>query len=212
MKITLPLTFDIDVALWADEYGITGTEAEADAVKVITRAATEKALSDIITQQWPMMAGHAVIVGTPETLLSAAQWTTETAAAAVRAMEPAQRDRLSDALRDLDESATSDTIIDSVRASVAAQDYPQDEPYPVAVLFTTMEFDNGHFVHGDYGTVVFLDGNKDENVEFNLMSEFTDLYGTVGGDAGVLVDLRAGTIEFDDYISNLTYKLPTERA
>jgi hypothetical protein len=64
-----------------------------------------------------------------------------------------------------------------------------------------MEWDNGHFLTGGDATVYFANGDSVSlDVDGSCVDALlTDMYGARGSMAALGVDLRAGTLAFDDY-------------
>jgi hypothetical protein len=60
-RITVPLRFDVDLAAWAADYGITEAEAHTDLVGQIRSAAGDGSLAQLVTNRWPMMRDGAVV-------------------------------------------------------------------------------------------------------------------------------------------------------
>lgn len=120
-------------------------------------------------------------------------------AAWVSGLDSGLRDRLSDALRHEETAQRYREIVGTVR-EVLAREQP-DRP-AVAVVFTTMEWDNGFFLTAT-GRVLFADGSTDD-VEFDDIDEvFTDEFGVVGSSFGLGVHVRTGEVDTDDYVDNL---------
>jgi hypothetical protein len=68
-----------------------------------------------------------------------------------------------------------------------------------------MEWDNGHFLTGTTATVYFANGDH-VPVDFDgsgVDELLTAMYGARGAAAALGVDLRDGTLEFDDYADNV---------
>jgi hypothetical protein len=114
-------------------------------------------------------------------------------------LDSGQRDRLADALRHATTAQRYQEIVDTVREVLARE---EPERPAVAVVFTTMDWDNGYFLTAT-GRVLFADGSVDE-VEFDDIDEvFTDEIGVVGSSFGLGVDVRTGEVDTDDYADNL---------
>lgn len=80
MKFTVPITFDIDPAEWADDYDLPNAEAaESDILGALTRAAEPGALDVEIVRNWPMMRDAATVtIGAPTRLMDGSeQWPQE---------------------------------------------------------------------------------------------------------------------------------------
>ncbi len=76
---------------------------------------------------------------------------------------------------------------------------------PRWVIFHTMEWDNGSFLTSSDATVYFPNGDN-APVDFHgcgVDDLLTDMYGARGSMAALGVDLRDGTLEFDDYADNV---------
>lgn len=118
-------------------------------------------------------------------------------------LDSGQRDRLADALRHAVTAQRYRDMLDIVR-EVLAREEP-DRP-AVAVVFTTMEWDNGYFLTAT-GRVLF-DGGSVDDVEFDDIDElFTDEIGVVWSSFGLGVDVRTGEVDTDDYVDNLFEQL-----
>lgn len=119
-------------------------------------------------------------------------------AAGIATLDDAARDRLRDALRDYASAEADRLIIATIRETLARE---APEQTPVGVLFTTMEYDNGHFLT-PYAEVLFDDGSV-EQIDFpEIDRALTDEYGARGANFTVAVDLRPGAltkIDGDDY-------------
>jgi hypothetical protein len=75
----------------------------------------------------------------------------------------------------------------------------------LAVIFHTMECDNGHFLTGTTAAVYFANGDH-VPVDFHgsgVDELLTAMYGARGATAALGLDLRDGTLEFDDYADNV---------
>lgn len=124
-------------------------------------------------------------------------WTnTDSIRAFVSTLDTSQRHSLSTALRDADSAENVSTLLALVRKHLAEN--PSDGE-PIGVRFHTMDYDNGNFLT-DFATVLYADGDVDDTAEFGaLVSEaLTDEYGCVGSQATLAVDLRTGTLDFED--------------
>ncbi len=121
-------------------------------------------------------------------------------AVADRIVESGLTESVRTALREHSDRDADATILAGVREIVAAQKIDG----VVGVYFPSDEWDNGHFI-STIGTLVFDTGSTDEGAldVHHLNDDFTEAFGTCGASAGVLVDLRAGTVTFDDYGDNL---------
>lgn len=118
-------------------------------------------------------------------------------------LDSCQRDRLADALRRAATAQRYHDIVHTVR-EVLAREEP-DRP-ALAVVFTTMEWDNGYFLTAT-GRVLFADGSVDD-VEFDHLDEvFTDEFGVVGSSFGLGVVVRTGEVHTDDYVDHLYERL-----
>lgn len=114
-----------------------------------------------------------------------------------------RRDRLADALRHAATAQRHGYVVDTVREVLAREEPGRPA---VAVVFTTMEWDNGYFLTGT-GRVLFADGSADD-VEFDDIDEvFTDEIGVVGSSFGLGVDVRTGEVVTDDYVDNVYEQL-----
>ena len=209
MKIVLPVTFDIDPAVWATDYGLTAAEAPADILDVLTRAAAGD-LADAIVAGWRMMADHTITVGEPGTVLTALAGDEGIdLAAEVARLDSAERDRLARTLRDLDSEQARAAILARVR-EVIALEFPEadDLPAPVGVVFTPAEYDDGFYLT-DEGTVYLADGTS-VPVNFpDLDSDlFTDEFGRSHDRFSLTVDLRTGTIDTHDHIAGADHFTP----
>ena len=125
MKFTLPLTFDIDLAAWADEYDhATTAEAAQDIIEVLTRVAVaDGTLAAVIVAQWPMMRDAATVtVGLPGTVLTAIDWSDPAAVVEIDnlAASPATSYPLETALRRHDERVTNVALVRLVQATIDA--------------------------------------------------------------------------------------------
>ncbi len=118
----------------------------------------------------------------------------QTIAASISAMPSSARDQLARVLRDAESADNATSILDSIRETLAEQ-HPGKTA--VGVLFVTMNWDNGDYLHED-GTVVFDDGTT-ENVDFAIADELTDEYGCVHAGYTLAVDLRTNELDADDY-------------
>jgi hypothetical protein len=135
----------------------------------------------------------------PAGLLSSVTWTAKLAAAEVAALDETSRSLLADALRAVQDTNQNELILEKVRARIAGR-YPFVDVR--AVLFTSVEWDNGFFLDST-GTVFFADGSSETGVTFECDSELTNAYGIVGAGSALAINIRTGETSFDDYSDNV---------
>lgn len=127
----------------------------------------------------------------------------ETYAAEIVKLTSAQRKIVSDALRQADAAESDLNLIALVRADLR-KTFGKRAKEATAVVFHTMEYDNGHFIN-DFGTVYFSDGTKDDLELGEDGNPLLNVGGACGSDAALGVDLRTGKVEFHAY-SHTVYK------
>ncbi len=123
--------------------------------------------------------------------------------------DPLTRDTLMRRIRNEKELAANRELIDLVRRTAAEPRLDADgvdTTAPVAVFFGPSEYENGYFLDPT-GTAVFADGFR-ETFDFatdddQRANELMNLNGACGGSAVLIVNLRTGTVDFDDYGNNL---------
>lgn len=116
----------------------------------------------------------------------------------VAALTAEVRTELARALRDAASADNEQALLDAVRAVLATEEWDGE---PVAVLFQTMDFDDGWFLVEHGAAVYFADGSVDDRIEFNrdVAHLLTKEFGACGRTTTALVDLRTGAIDVDDY-------------
>lgn len=118
--------------------------------------------------------------------------TDDTVAASLAGLDSEVRYRIQRALREIDTSSSESVIVTSIREAL-----PSDRPV-VGVLFSTLEWDNGHYLTSR-GEVLFDDGHSEEFDFEELDDVLTDEYGCQGADFTLAVDMRTGSLDADDY-------------
>lgn len=119
-------------------------------------------------------------------------------------LDDTHRSQLVHAVLAMETASGHHAIVETVR-EVLERDEPDRQA--VAVVFdkrTKCTF--GTFLQST-GTVLFADGTVDE-LRFDWIKEtFNDLFGAVGDSFGVSVDLRTGSVEYNDFAGHLYPKL-----
>lgn len=131
---------------------------------------------------------------------------------AVAALDPDLCDRIADAVDAARSRRNQAALLRLLRAELADR-----FPYRplVGVLFTTDEWDEGHFFDHGGGRVLFTDGDTDR-IEFSdaVRALLTDEYGRRGPSCALTVDLRSGEFTDDeetggDTVMPLVDRFPT---
>lgn len=186
MKTIIALVVEQDAKTWAQQQGITESEAATDFCAAVRRAVTDGRITATLGTTGPTVPGRIT-------------------AHLIDELDTADRDTLRDLLRDAQDADGEEALLTEIRQRLAA--CPQDLDGRAArwVIFGVQEWDNGYFLTGSDATVYFADGDQ---VPFDFHGSsvddiLTDLYGARGSTAALGVDLRAGAVEFDDYRDNV---------
>ena len=188
MRIILPLVllFDHNAEAWAHKRGVAEIDAYDDFTALLDHAVTDGTIAAALDTALPLLRGHMT-------------------AHAVDELDSETRD---DLLRRLRHSLAADqdqALLDAIRYHLATNRRELGRRRPRWVVFATMEWDNGHFLTGTTGTVYFANGDH-VPVDFHgsgVDELLTAMYGARGATAALGLDLRDGTLEFDDYADNV---------
>ncbi len=186
MKVIVPLVFAYDVKQWAHERGIAETDACTDFAALLRRAVNDGTIAAALDAVLPVLRGH--ITAHP-----------------VDGLDPTTRDDLLRRLREARDADQDQALLADIREHLAAHRRDLGRRRPRWVIFHTREWDNGHFLTGSDATVYFANGDT-APVDFHawrVEDLLTDMYGARGPMAALGVDLRAGTLAFDDYADNV---------
>jgi hypothetical protein len=188
MRIIVPLVllFDYNTEAWAHERGIAETDACPELAALLHRTVDDGAVAAALDTVLPVPRGHIT-------------------AHSVDALDGTTRDDLLRRLRESRDADQDQALLDEIREHLAEHRRELGRRRPRWVIFRTMEWDNGHFLTGSDATVYFANGDN-VPVDFHgsgVDDLLTDMYGVRGAMAALGVDLRAGTLEFDDYADNV---------
>jgi hypothetical protein len=195
VKITIPVTVEIDPAAWAAEYGLAGeAEAVADIHESMRQAAPGLAQGIVVT--WPVLRDLA-------TITAGTIYGPDDAADAVAGLVYAYGlDTVSSHVRRATHVAADQVIADTARKAIAAQKFDPADPAPVAVVFSAYDYENGWFLDNDTATVTFADGSTDTiEIDENLdaLNSALNADGACGPESSLAVRLSDGTTEYGDY-------------
>jgi hypothetical protein len=187
MNILLTLAFDYDAEDWAAEYGLPASDAAGDFANVVRRAVDDGSLRHCIDASWPMMRGRITV-------------------RTVEQLDAAVRDALLRKLREASDADSDHALLSEIRGFLADHQEELDRRDPRWVVFGTNESDNGHFLTGNGGALVYFADGTTAEVDFTgtcVDDLLTDAYGARGRHAALGVDLTTGAMEFDDHIDNM---------
>lgn len=134
-------------------------------------------------------------------VLATVDWTEERARAEFDALDDDTVLLLLKALRKRFDAGVDAVLLSAIRDQLA-QDVAGREA--VAVVFNTMDFDNGSFFTDIGAEVYYSDGSKD-HVDFSVDDQLTDGYGRVPEQALLGVNLRTGELEYEEDVPNEVY-------
>lgn len=214
--VTVPVVFKIDNAEWAEEYGISVPEAQADIIKVLT-SAIGPGIPELLGNEWATVRGH-VTAGPPITDgLSFAE-------AAQAVLLAFGGNAPTEDLTQVDESElyvrlhaleaeiarrNENLLLAGVREALAKLYADDDDPVvPVEVRFGTWEWEDGWFYNASSATVIFADGTKETDVDFgdrgsigDQLRELADVNGVrLGKTAGFKINVMTGETDSDGYM------------
>ena len=186
MKVIVPVAFAYDAKEWAHERGIAETDACADFAALLRRAVDDGTIAAALDTVLPLMRGH--ITAHP-----------------VDGLDSTTRDELLRRLQQARDGDQDQTLLADIREHLATHQRELGRRRPRWIIFHTMEWDNGSFLTGSDATAYFANGaNMPVDFHGSRVDELlTDMYGARGPMAALGVDLRAGTLSFDDYADNV---------
>ena len=189
MKDIIVLVVQYPATDWADEYGITTTQAVHDFAAALRRTVNDGALAEMLDANWPMMRGHLT-------------------AHLMDGLDSITHHELRQVLQEAHDGDQDRPLLTEITEYLTA--YPQDlgGREPRWVTFPTWEWDNGHVLNGSEATVYFADGHSvlisfPDCVDARLL----DMYGPRGSMGTLGVDLREGRLEFNDYGQDVPHLL-----
>lgn len=188
MRIIVPLVllFDYDAEAWAHERGVAEIDAYEDFTALLDQAVNDGIVAAAFDTVLPAVRGHVT-------------------ALSVDGLDSTTRDDLLRRLRESRDADQDQTLLDGIREHLATRRRELGRRRPRWVIFRTMAWDNGSFLTGSDATVYFANGDN-VPVDFHgsgVDDLLTDMYGARGPMAALGVDLRARTLEFDDYADNV---------
>lgn len=206
MKRHLLLTFDIDPAAWAEEYGVPLAEAEDDIVNQIEQSRAP--MVDLLNESWPLMREHANLSaagpdcnalvtaldlpGATAVILDA--FTTDNLRGFLASLDADTRTSVAKALREIADDENDRQLISEIRKVVAAQHLNGVK----AVVFETTEYPNGYYLDSASARVLFEDGTDDIDVDFGERVEelLTGIFGARGAGFTLSVNLQTEKLLF----------------
>lgn len=212
MKLTMPITIDVNLADWRAEYGLaTDTDASTDVQESMEYAAHENWAPLALVKAWPALRGLVTITA------GTAKPADDPAAAVNALIDTFGLDVVSQHIARAKNGAAEAVIADAARRAVAAQGYP-DDPTPVAVMFSAFDYENGWFLYAHSAEVTFADGSTDwveiEDETGNLNAALNP-DGACGPESAMAVRLSDGTTDYADYAADIKSVvagwLPTEK-
>lgn len=190
MEVILALVCAYDATDWAHEYGLPPADAADDFAAVLRRAVHDGGIRHTLDTTWPMMRGHTTVY-------------------TLDGLDPTTRDQV---LRQLEMARVADqntTLIAEIRDHLAARPHDLYGREPRWVVFHTSERDNGYLLTDTGATVYFDEG---DHVALDLDGTcvgdlLATMYGARGATNALGVDLRTGTLAFDDDGDNVPQRL-----
>jgi hypothetical protein len=128
----------------------------------------------------------------------------EALADALRQLDDSLRNAIAHTLREIENEGNEALILDTVR-EVLARDLPGR--HAAGVLFSSSLSQCGYFYYLDITAQVLCDDGTIVDVDFDDLDNALEEQSEVGVNSTVLVDLRNGTVSFNDYVPDLHQEL-----
>lgn len=111
-----------------------------------------------------------------------------------------------------DQADLESNLLAHIRRALDESSLSEADPQPLAVVFDSDEWDDGWY-YSPYATLVLADGTRDRldlSAADATLTELCAVVGGVGRDAGLVVTLDGGKVEYDTYLGNLLDALPAD--
>jgi hypothetical protein len=123
---------------------------------------------------------------------------------ALRQLDDTLRNAIAQTLREIENESNEALILDTVR-EVLARDLPGR--HAAGVLFSSSLSQCGYFYYLDITAQVLCDDGTITDVDFDDLDDALEEQSEVGVNSTVLVDLRRGTVAFNDYVPDLRQEM-----